>query len=802
MLVWITWIVFIAILWVFAFYRTSPRFWIPAIFIILLNYSLLHLMSYFSLILCWVIWILVSGFVLISPLRQKYFTSFFLKWFRKRQPTLTTAEQQVLDAGGLWWEQQFFTGKPDWQALEKISLSRLTVMEQAFIDNQVNTLCEMLNDWKIINEYKDLPKKIWDYLKKEKFWGLIIEQQYGGHGFSALAHSTIVSKIASRSYTAAITVMVPNSLGPAEFLNHYGTPEQKKYYLPRLAQGKEIPCFGLTAPNAGSDAASLTDNGVVCQGEYEGQQIIGICLNWEKRYITLAPIATLIGLAFHLYDPEHLLSDEEDIGMTLALIPAHLPGIEKGKRHNPLHQAFMNGPIRGKNVFIPLNMIIGGVEQRGQGWTMIMECLAVGRGISLPALSTGISKLCSRMTSAYALIREQFHRPIGEFDGVKEALARIGGFTYLCEATRLFTAQAVESGARPAVASAIAKYHLTELSRHVLADAMDIHAGRSIQLGPRNYLGNFHEALPINITVEGANILTRNLIIFGQGAMRCHPYIRAEIAAADSNDPMKFKQFDHLILTHIGFLISQVARSVIYGITGGRWIRIYKADPTAKLYRQLTRMSNALILVTDITLVVMGGQLKIKEALSARLGDVLSHLYMASAVLKYFHEGGSHNKEYIFVDWCVHYCLYQIQQAFFEFFSNFPKNWIAKLMKWVIFPWGRVYVYPHDVLAFQIADLLQQDSVLRERITRYCYVGDSIDDPSGRIELVMKQLLGANDILQKLATAVKEKKIKRENSLAAFAENAYNRRLLSEIEFKQLCELDALIRDAITVDEF
>ena len=803
MLTFIAWIALIGVLWTFAFYKVSPKIWIPSIAVLLLIYSYFHFFSVISLIVCWLLWAIVAGTIICSPCRRRLITTPFLKWFHKQQPPLTPSEQQVLDAGGLWWEQQFFTGHPNWQQLSELEKPRLTQAEQSFIDNQVETLCGMLNDWEIVHKHKDLPDKAWDYIKKEKFWGLVIEKQYGGHQFSAMAHSTIVNKIATRSYSAALTVMVPNSLGPAELLHRYGTQEQKTYYLPRLAKGDEIPCFALTAPEAGSDATSIKDSGVVCKGTYQNKEVLGIRLNWNKRYITLAPVATLIGLAFKLYDPDHLLGDKENVGITLALVPANQSGVEIGSRHYPLNLAFMNGPTRGKDVFIPIDWIIGGVESRGQGWQMMMECLAVGRGISLPALSSATAQLCFRMTGAYAFIRQQFHRSIGEFDGVKEALARIGGFTYLCEATRWFTAQGVDSGVRPAIASAVTKYHLTEICRKVVTDAMDIHGGRAIQMGPRNYLGNIHDGMPTSITVEGANILTRNLIIFGQGVMRCHPYLRHEIAASsDPKDASKRKQFDQLILKHTGFVLSQFARALVYGLTGGRWIRVPKKDRMTKYYRQLTRMSNAFVWVTDITLAVMGRELKLKETISARLGDVFSHLYMASAVLKYYQDQGQQDEDNAFVDWCIHYCLYQIHQAFIRFFSNFSVGWVSRLMRWIIFPFANGYAYPSDKVGFQIAHLMQKNSSLRDRLTSYCYIGHDEQDVTGRIEHALQSLLVAAPVFEKIEGLIRAKKVPCRGSMIATAEEAFQAGLLTADEWDQLKRAERLRQEAIQVDEF
>jgi alkylation response protein AidB-like acyl-CoA dehydrogenase len=661
----------------------------------------------------------------------------------------------------------------------------------------------MISDWETVNDKQDMSEEVWDYVKKEKFLGMVIDKKYGGRGFSAVAHSTVVNKIATRSVSAGVSIMVPNSLGPAEFLSHYGTDEQKDYYLPRLATGQEIPCFGLTAPNAGSDATNLTDTGVVCRQTVDGKEVLGIRMNFNKRYITLAPIATLLGIAFQLYDPDHLIGEKEYIGITLALIPNTTKGIEQPLRHAPLNLAFMNGPLRGKDVFIPMSYVIGGQANVGLGWQMMMECLAVGRGISLPSLGTGAAKFCARMTGAYARVREQFKRPIGEFEGVALSLARIGGFAYLCESTRMMSALAVDADTRPSVGSAIAKYHMTELGRQAVDDAMDIHGGRGIQMGPRNYLGFLYQSMPVCITVEGANILTRNLIIYGQGVMRCHPYLQDEIRTTE--EPEKHenrKKFDELLLSHVGFGVSLFVRSIVYGFTGGRFINAEGDRDVAKYYRQLTRMSNAFALLSEAALSVLGNQLKFKESLSARLGDILSHLYMGAAVLKHYKDNDSQKQELPFVAWAMDYCLHQIQVAFDDFLANFPVRWLAKSLRFLFFPYGRAYAYPSDKLSLQVSAALQVNSTLRDHVTRDIYVGNDVDDPSGRMEAAFQKLCAAQPLLDKLALAVKERKIGRKLSLDQRILAAFDRKIINDSEKEELLALDALVWDALQVDDF
>jgi acyl-CoA dehydrogenase len=753
-----------------------------------------------ALIIIWVISLSIMFFFNLTFVRRNYITAKIFKHVKDKLPHISSTEQEVLEAGDVWWEKELLVGRPNWKMLLNFPASKLTKEETTFLNNQVEHLCGLLNDWEIINQ-SELPEEVWAYIKRERFLGLVIPKQYGGHGFSALAHSSIIMKIASRSYSAAVDVMVPNSVGLAEFILHYGTQEQKSYYLPKFVTGEEIPCFALTAPNAGSDAGSMVDEGVIAYGDYQGQKTLGICLNWDKRYITLAPIATMIGLAFKLYDPDHLLGDRAEYGITLAMIPRDTPGVEIGARHSPLMMAFLNGPVRGRNVFVPLRFIIGGEEASGKGWRMMMECLALGRGLSLPALSCANAKLCYRMTSAYVKIREQFHTSIGCFEGIKEALARIGAFTYLCEATRKLTVSAIDSGLKPSIATAITKYHLTEMSRKIVNDAMDVHGGRTIQLGPSNYLGFYYIAQPISITVEGANILTRNLIIFGQGALRCHPYIQQEVAALHDNDSNRaLKKFDRLFFKHVGFILSNGLRCVVYGLTNGRWIRVPISDHTAKYYRQLTRMSAALSLVTDMSMGIMGGKLKQRERLSARLGDVLSYLYLASAALKYYEENQKTTADLIFVDWIQQYCLYQIGSAFYHFFANFPKYSLTNIIKKAIFPWGCHFHLPLDHQDHQIADLMMQGNNLRERLTECLFLGGE-QDICKKMETVFQYRLKVEPAYRKLQNAIRKGQIN-EKTLDQQIIAAKGAKILSDQEANELLELDRLQLEVIQVDEF
>ncbi len=732
----LTWIVFIVGIFALAYHRASPRNWLILSAILLILFSAFA--TLWVAIVFWVIWVALLFSLTANSWRRRIFTKPVLTWFQKVQPAISKIEKEVLDAGGLWWEAEFFTGNPNWEKLLHQTKASLTEEEQAFMDGPVSELCAMLDEWQIQKD-NDLPKEAWDFIKREKFWGLCIEKQYDGLEFSALAHSAVVTKIASRSMSAAILVMVPNSLGPASFIEHFGTEEQKKSYLPKLADGREIACFALTSPEAGSDATSIIDTGVICKGEYEGKSCIGIRLNFEKRYITLAPVATLIGLAFKLTDPEHLVGDKENIGITCALVPSSIPGVETGARHQPMSLSFMNGPIRGKDIFIPLENVFGGEAGLGRGWFMMMDCLSLGRGISLPSLAAAANQVCFRASSAYTSIRRQFKQPIGEFEGVSSALAEIGGFTYLSEATRIFTVRAVDEGAKPSIASAIAKYHLTELARKSVTHAMDVHGGKAIQNGPRNYLASLYNAIPISITVEGANILTRNLIIFGQGVVRCHPYLPQEMQiSSEKVTPASVKKFDKVLLKHIGFSLSRFVRTLVYGLTGGRFISSVHPGAQKSYLAQMTRMSSAFTFLTDVTLLVLGAKLKFKESLSARFGDIVSHLYMASAVANYYEHSDTKAEETAFMQWSLSYCLAKIQISFDEICQNYPKKWLGKILQRLIFPFGRSYQMPTDKLGNEVAKLMRTNSPLRDHLTEYCYMGAETD-PIALIDSVFMQ---------------------------------------------------------------
>ncbi len=739
----------------------------------------------------------------VTDIRRNLITKPIFAIFKKILPPLSDTEREAMEAGDVWWDGELFKGKPDWQKLHQIPKPQLSAEEQSFLDNEVETLLKMLDDYKIVQEQRDLPTDVWNYIKANGFFAMIIPKAYGGREFSAIANSTIVSRIATRSLTAAVTVMVPNSLGPGELLMHYGTQEQKDRWLPGLAAGKEVPCFALTGPEAGSDAGGIPDNGVVCKGQFEGKEVIGIRLNWDKRYITLAPVASVLGLAFKLYDPESLLGDKEDIGITCALIPTSHEGVQIGDRHFPMNMAFMNGTTYGKDVFIPLDWVIGGPAYVGRGWRMLVECLSAGRGISLPALGTATGHLATRMTGAYAYVRQQFGLSIGKFEGVQESLGRIGGLTYSLEAMRVMTAGAIDLKLSPSVVTAIAKYHMTEMSRTLLNDSFDIHAGRAIQCGPKNYLAHGYMGVPISITVEGANILTRNLMIFGQGATRCHPYVLKELeAAANPDSEAGLKQFDELLLKHVGFALGNTFGALFQGLTAGAFNKSPVAGETAQYYKQLTRMSNGLALCADFSMLMLGGDLKRKEMLSARLGDVLSHLYIASAVLKFYEDNGRQVADLPFVHYSVQRNLYEIGRAFAGFFSNFPNRLVGKLLKGLVFPFGINYQLPDDEMAMQISDALLKPSVIRDRLTHLCYLGEGENDPTGSMEQAFLAVHAAQPLMKKIFQAQKDGKIARKLPLDVTINKAAEAGVLSAEEVAQLEKMNKLRFAAISVDSF
>ncbi|ORT49655.1 acyl-CoA dehydrogenase [Vibrio sp. qd031] len=738
----------------------------------------------------------------MSSLRQKWISDPAFKLFKKVLPPLSSTEKEAMEAGSVWWDGELFSGKPNWSTLHNYPKPQLTAEEQAFMDNKVETLLSMLDDHKIVAEDRDLPKEVWDFMRKERFFSLIISKKFGGLEFSSLANSTIVTKIATRSLSAAVSVMVPNSLGPGELLSHYGTQEQKDYWLPRLADGTDIPCFALTGPEAGSDAGAIPDQGIVCTQEFEGKETLGIRLTWNKRYITLAPVATVLGLAFKLKDPEGLIGDKPDLGITCALIPADHQGVEIGERHDPLGLAFMNGPTRGNDVFIPIDWIIGGQEYAGKGWRMLVECLSAGRGISLPALGTAVGHLTARTTGAYAYVRRQFGMSIGKFEGVAEAMGRIGGLGYLLEASRTLTTTSLDMGEKPGIVTAIAKYHMTEMARTLLNDCMDIHSGRAIQVGPMNYLGHHYAGIPVAITVEGANILTRNLMIFGQGATRCHPYVLKEMEAAANPDAQEgAKEFDAVLFKHIQHALGNKLGALGSALTGSHFVG-KPSGPLGRYYQHLTRLSRALAFSADTAMLTLGGELKRKEVISARLGDGLSYLYLASAVLKKFKDDGSLKQDLPYVEYALQHCMHQGAKSLEEAYRNFPSKVAGLGLKAVVFPLGNHFTAPDDKVTLEVAQLMMVPGEQRDRLTHLCYFENTTDDSVGLMELAFEAMYGIKDLEKKLFKAIKEKKISKALPLYEKLDAALEQGIFTEQEVDKIKQADELRYQAIQVDHF
>ncbi|ONH50133.1 acyl-CoA dehydrogenase [Pseudomonas cedrina] len=755
------------------------------------------------LLVFWVLIALVAAPLLLPDLRRQYFTRPLFSWFQKVLPPMSETERDAIDAGTVWWDGELFSGRPDWDKLLAYPKVQLTEEEQAFIDGPTEELCAMVSDWEI-GQAMDLPPAAWEHIKTHGFFALIIPKEYGGKGFSAYAHSQVAMKLATRSGDLASTVMVPNSLGPAELLLHYGTDEQRNHYLPRLARGDDIPCFALTGPLAGSDAGAMPDTGVICKGEWEGKETLGLRLNWEKRYITLGPVATLLGLAFKAYDPDHLLGEEEDLGISLALIPTDTPGVEIGRRHLPLGAAFMNGPNSGKDVFIPLQYLIGGQEMLGKGWMMLMNCLSVGRSISLPAVGTGAAKFTSLVTGQYAQVREQFNVPLSAFEGIQEALARIGGNAWLMDSARMLTANAVDLGEKPSVLSAILKYHLTERGRECISHAMDVHGGKGIIMGPNNYLGRSWQGAPIFITVEGANILSRNLMIFGQGAIRCHPFVLKEMALAGREDhDQALKEFDGLLMQHIGFAVSNAASTLVLNLGVGRFEKAPGNRLSQGYFRALNRQAAAFALLADLSMMLLGGELKRRERLSARLGDVLSHMYLASAALKRYHDLDSPDHLEPLFAWAMEESLGQSERALDELLSNFPNKILGCLLRVIVFPFGRRHTGPSDALDAEVAAVIGRakgDPTLEELLAG-CYRPQSAQDPVGALQQAY-DLLGASHPLQKkLHAALKSGQVKPTAGEHAI-DAALHAGVLQPAEAQTLRDAEAARRKVIDVDDF
>jgi len=753
-----------------------------------------------------VLWVLFALHALLNvrPLRRVFISNRFLLVFKRMLPPMSTTEREALEAGTVWWDGELFTGGPHWPKLLGARAPTLSAEEQAFLDGPCEELCRMVDDFDATHRRADLPPEAWAFLKKHGFWAMIIPKKYGGLEFSAYAHSTVVVKLASRSSILASTVVVPNSLGPAELLLHYGTEEQKSYYLPRLARSEEIPCFGLTGPRVGSDAGAIPDTGIVCRGLYQGREVTGIRLNFSKRYITLAPIATIIGLAFRLFDPEKLLGGETtDYGITVALVPRNTPGITIGRRHFPLNGPFQNGPIHGKDVFVPVDAIIGGPKMAGQGWRMLVEQLSVGRCISLPSIATGGAKGGVYSTGGYARIRRQFNLPVGKFEGVEAVIARMAARTYIMDAARSVTTGAIDGGEKPSVPAGILKYHVTELGRMVANDAMDVQGGKGIMLGPKNYLGRPYQMVPVSITVEGANILTRSLIIFGQGAVRCHPWIMKEMNAAQDPDRARgLREFDRAFFSHVGFTISNAVRSFIGAVTLSRIVRSPVPGPTTRYFEHINRFSASFAFATDVAMLSLGGYLKKKESLSARLGDVLSCMYLGSMVLKHYENQGRPEADLPLVEYACRSLLYEAQEQLHGFLRNFPVRWLAAVMRLLIFPRGRTYSAPSDRLNPKIAELVMNPGEARERLCHFVYRTQEPTNHLGLVQQALELAIAAEPLEKKIRVEGVKTGLITALDLPGQVREALEIGLITEAEAAQLREYDRKVMDIIDVDDF
>jgi acyl-CoA dehydrogenase len=757
--------------------------------------------AWYWLIIIWALFGLMVVPNLIEVRREKI-TKPLLAVYRKMLPSMSDTEREALEAGNVGWDGELFSGMPNWDKLMSFPAPQLSEEEQAFLDGPCEELCRMVDDWEICHELGDIPQEVWDFIIKHRFFAMIIPKQYGGLEFSAYATAMVLSKLGSRSATVGSTVGVPNSLGPAELLLHYGTDDQKERYLPGLADGSEIPCFALTSPQAGSDAAALIDTGVVCKGKWQGKTITGIRLNWDKRYITLAPVATVLGLAFKLYDPDHLIGDKDEHGITAALVPTDTEGVVVGRRHYPLTIAFQNGPTSGKDVFVPLDCIIGGAEMAGKGWKMLVELLSVGRAISLPSSSCGGAQAASYATGAYAAIRKQFNTPIANFEGVGDALTRIAGHTYIVNAALSVTSASIDEGEKPSVPSAILKYHCTELGRKCANDAMDVHGGKGVMMGPSNYLGRPYMATPIAITVEGANILTRSLIIYGQGAIRCHPFVLRELqAAADEDYDRGLVEFDDALFGHIGYAISNVARSFFLALTHAKFSRVPLNTPTRRYYQNINRYSAAFALASDFAMLTLGGNLKRRELLSARLGDILSSMYLASCVLKHFENQGRRATDLPLVEWSVRTLMYQAQESLHAFLLNLPNRWVSWVLRLFIFPRGRTYKTPSDEIAQRVVELVTTPGESRERLSEIAYTTLEPGNPLGKLQEAL-ELAHEHAPLEKRLRQARKEGLIAADYLGLQIDEAEKAQVISKAEANSLRDYHDKVTDLLSVDDF
>ncbi len=746
---------------------------------------------------------LALGALAVPSFRRNFVIAPVFKQVKKILPRVSETEQQALDAGTVGFDAELFSGTPDWDKLRDIPPIELTMEERAFLDGPTEELCRMIDDWHVRFETKEIPEEIWDFVKHNGFLGMLISKEHGGLGFSAQAQSLILGKIASRSPDVVTIVMVPNSLGPGELIEKYGTDEQKSHFLPRLAQGKEVPCFSLTGPTSGSDAVAMRDIGMVTKDLHNGEEVVGIRLSWDKRYITLGPKATLVGLAFRLFDPEDLLGKGEDVGITVALIPANHPGVNIGRRHLPCGAAFPNGPNWGKDVFIPLDWVIGGKDRVGQGWHMLMECLAAGRAISLPSSATAGAKAMLRTTTAYARIRKQFGLPIGRMEGVQERLVRMTETAYVNEAARAMTASLVSRGEKPSVISALMKYQTTERLRTSVNDAMDIHGGRAICDGPSNYIQSAYQMVPVGITVEGANILTRTLITFAQGALRSHPYLYREIQAAQNKDESAgLEAFDDAFSNHVAFSVSNAAGALFHNLTGGMFADAPdQAYGTSEWYRQLWRQSRNFALVADLTVILLGGGLKTKQKITGRMADALSELYLLACVLKRYEDDGRPGEDRIVVELAARNGLYRFQEALAGAIDNFPITAARLPMRWLVFPLGRHYKPASDELGREIGKLVLQPGEMRDRLTRDIYVSKDEKDQTGLLEVTLGKIIATEGAERKLEKAIRSGTLRRYHGMDWFAE-AVREGVITDEEAAQLREVESLVARVIAVDHF
>ncbi len=756
-------------------------------------------------------WLLAIVFALLTAatlvfsvpqIRQKLVSGPALKIIRKILPPISDTEQVAIDAGTVWWDGEIFSGKPEWEKLLSAPVPAVSEEEQAFIDGPLHELCKMSNSWDINHNWNIIPEHIIQYVLEKGFLGMIIPKSYGGLEFSAVAQSQVLQKIMNTGGAISYLVGVPNSLGPGELLIKYGTQDQKDYYLPRLASGKEIPCFALTSPTAGSDATSISDTGVVCMGEWEGKEVLGMKLNFSKRYITLAPIATLVGLAFRLQDPDGLIGDTKDYGITCALIPREVEGLEIGRRHLPIGDAFLNGPIKGKDLFVPLDTIIGGQEMAGKGWLMLVNCLSVGRAITLPTNAVAVSKRALMGTTAYANLRSQFGVAISKFEGIQKPLARMAGLSYIIDASRIQTIQSIDDGSKPSVASAILKYHTTEMARQCVIDAMDIHGGKAVMKGPKNYIASSYESIPVAITVEGANILTRNLMIFGQGAIRSHPYVLKEMELAHAEDNAKtLLAFDDTLTSHLGFGVRNFARSLVLGLGLPFNTTTTRNAERDQYYQHINRLSSVFALTADAAMLSLGAKLKFKEMLSARLGDLLSTLFLASMVLKNHKDNNYADDEWPIVQWSLDHLFHEYQVAFDELMLNMPNRIIAGVIKTAAFPIGRRFKAPLDNLEKKVVEAVSSDTDARRRLISGLYMEVGENNPAAHVNQVFLENLEILPLQKTIKQAIKNGKLPKIGG-QALIDVALSESFINADEAERLSTFNTNLMDVIDVDDF